>query len=222
MPQSLPHSLSFDDIVIDFVGGRLLRGGTEQPLEPKAFSVLVLLAGEPGRLFTRDEILDAVWGHHHVTPGVLNRVVTLLRQALAEDAHNPRLLHTVHGVGYRFDLPVAASRSTTDAVPDATPAPAFVSRTIPLPATSAHRADDNSRPLRPVRGLLPVLLLASIAVFVVAGWKWWPRTPPTSVAATAVPSMERSIAVLPLVNASNDPAQQATPYEVDHDVIERQ
>ncbi len=208
MPQPLPDSLNFDDIVIDFAGGRLLRGGAEQPLEPKAFSVLTLLARSPGRLFTRDEILDAVWGHHHVTPGVLNRVVTLLRQALAEDAHNPRLLHTVHGVGYRFDLPVAVSRSTADAVPDATPAPAFESGTIPLPATSAHRADDNPRPPRPARGLLPVLLLASIAVLAVAGWKWWPRTPPASVAATAVSSADRSIAVLPLANASNDPAQQ--------------
>lgn len=208
MPQSLPDSLNFDDIAIDFAGGRLLRGAAEQPLEPKAFSVLALLAGSPGRLFTRDEILDAVWGHHHVTPGVLNRVVTLLRQALGEDAHHPRLLHTVHGVGYRFDLPVAAPRST----PDATPAQAFESETVPTPATWTSPADDNPRPPPAARGLLPLLLLASIAVFAVAGWKWWPRTPPApvaaTVAATAVPSMDRSIAVLPLVNASNDPAQQ--------------
>ena len=207
MPQSLPDSLNFDDIAINFAGGRLLRGGAEQPLEPKAFSVLALLAGSPGRLFTRDEILDAVWGHHHVTPGVLNRVVTLLRQALDEDAHHPRLLHTVHGVGYRFDLPEAAPRST----PDTTPTQAFGSETVPTPATWTRPADDNPRPPPAARGLLPLLLLASIAVFAVAGWKWWPRTPApvaATVAATAVPSMDRSIAVLPLVNASYDPAQQ--------------
>ena len=122
-----PAPLAFDDIAIDFAGRRLLRGGSEQPLEPKAFGVLALLAGAPGRAFTRDEILDAVWGHRHVTPGVLNRVMTLLRHALGEEAHGARYLHTVHGVGYRFDLPEqeegGAARSTQAAQPQASPDP---------------------------------------------------------------------------------------------------
>jgi TolB-like protein len=109
---STSTSPAFDDVVIDTAGHRLLRGGIEQPLEPKAFAVLALLAGEPGRVFSRDEILDAVWGHRHVTPGVLNRVVTLLRQALGEGAQQSRLLHTVHGVGYRFDPPAAIATGT--------------------------------------------------------------------------------------------------------------
>jgi len=108
MPQLMPESLTFDDVVIDFAGRRLSRGGYEQLLEPKAFAVLALLVGSPGRVFTRDEILDAVWGHRHVTQSVLNRILSLLRQALGEDAQNPRLLHTVHGIGYRFDLPRTA------------------------------------------------------------------------------------------------------------------
>lgn len=103
VPESPP--LSFDGVVIDFVGRRLLRDGEVQPLEPKAFAVLALLAAAPGRAFSRDDILDAVWGHRHVTPGVLNRVMTLLRHALGEEAHAPRYLHTLHGIGYRFDLP---------------------------------------------------------------------------------------------------------------------
>ena len=98
MNQPPPTVLSFDDIVLDLAGRRLLRAGQPQPLEPKAFAVLSLLAGSPGRVFSRDEILDAVWGHRHVTPGVLNRIITLLRHALGEDAHTPRYLHTVHGL----------------------------------------------------------------------------------------------------------------------------
>jgi TolB-like protein/DNA-binding winged helix-turn-helix (wHTH) protein len=109
MPQPVPESLTFDDVLIDFAGRRLSRGGVEQMLEPKAFAVLVLLVGSPGRVFTRDEILDEVWGHRHVTQSVLNRIMSLLRQALAEDAQHPRRLHTIHGVGYRFDLPAAAA-----------------------------------------------------------------------------------------------------------------
>src|SRR5688572_13991489 len=105
MQPPVPESLAFDDVVIDFVGRRVTRGGAEQGLEPKAFSVLALLVGSPGRAFTRDELLDAVWGHRHVTQSVLNRILSLLRQALGEDAQDPRRLHTVHGIGYRFDLP---------------------------------------------------------------------------------------------------------------------
>ncbi len=133
--------LQFEDTVIDFAGHRLLRGGREQALEPKAFAVLALLAGAPGRVFGRDEILDAVWGHRHVTPGVLTRVMTLLRQALGEDAHHPRLLHTLHGVGYRFDLPAAPAAPEQEADPAADPGPAAAAAAAPgLPATDDARA----------------------------------------------------------------------------------
>ena len=109
MPPSEPPSrLTFDDVEIDFAGRRVLRGGVGQSLEPKVFGVLALLASVPGRVFTREEVFDAVWGHRHVTPGVLNRAVTLLRHALGEDAQAARYLVTVHGVGYRFDLPADA------------------------------------------------------------------------------------------------------------------
>lgn len=109
--------LSIHDVLIDFDGHRVLRGGVEQPLEPKAFAVLSLMASAPGRVFARDEILDAVWGHRHVSPGVLNRVMSLLRQALGEDAQAPRLLHTVHGVGYRFEAGTAPVAVETVASP---------------------------------------------------------------------------------------------------------
>lgn len=105
MTEAEPARLAFDDVLIDFAGRRLFRGGVEQTLEPKAFAVLAFLAATPGHVFTRDEILDAVWGHRHVTPGVLNRIVTLVRQALGEDAQHARLLQTMYGVGYRFDVP---------------------------------------------------------------------------------------------------------------------
>jgi TolB-like protein/DNA-binding winged helix-turn-helix (wHTH) protein len=196
MDPTTPPTLAFDDIAIDFAGRRLLRGGAEQPLEPKAFSVLALLAGDPGRVFTRDEILDAVWGHRHVTPGVLNRLMTLLRHALGEDAQGARCLHTVHGIGYRFDLPGPG--------PAAPSLPA--SKQEPLPASPPLRRADAAASSFPRIALWSLPLLAVLAV---AGWTWWPRSPPApGLKAASVPTMERSIAVLPLVNASRDPDQQ--------------
>jgi TolB-like protein/DNA-binding winged helix-turn-helix (wHTH) protein/Tfp pilus assembly protein PilF len=191
MDPSTPTPLAFDESAIDFAGRRLLRDGVEQPLEPKAFAVLALLAQAPGRVFTRDEILDAVWGHRNITPGVLNRVMTLLRHALGEDAQAARYLHTVHGVGYRFDLPAPAPPQAVETSAPETPAPA-----VPLPATR-RRASDRRIVPRALLWLLPLL-----AVLAFAGWQWWPHTLPAPGPAT-----ERSIAVLPLVNASND-AQQ--------------
>jgi TolB-like protein/DNA-binding winged helix-turn-helix (wHTH) protein/Tfp pilus assembly protein PilF len=194
MDPSTPVPLAFDASAIDFAGRRLLRDGIEQPLEPKAFAVLALLAGTPGRVFTRDEILDAVWGHRNITPGVLNRVMTLLRHALGEDAQAARYLHTVHGVGYRFDLPGPAPGTPPQAMQASGPeAP-----TVPAPSPTRRRASDR----RAIPRAMLWLLLPLLAVLAFAGWKWWPRTLPAPK-----PAMERSIAVLPLVNASND-AQQ--------------
>ncbi|MEO8811054.1 MAG: winged helix-turn-helix domain-containing protein [Rhodanobacter sp.] len=109
--------LAFDAVRIDVDGHRLFVDGVEVTIERKAFSVLLLLAQSPGRVFTRDEILDAVWGHSHVTPGVLNRIVTLLRHALGESAHSSHYLSTVHGVGYRLDALVRHEEGSSPATP---------------------------------------------------------------------------------------------------------
>jgi len=96
----------FDQVAIDLAGRRLFVNEHAVSLEPKAFAVLGLLARQPGHAFTRDQILDAVWGHRHVTPSVLNRVMTLIRQALKEEGQEHQYLHTLYGVGYRFDAAV--------------------------------------------------------------------------------------------------------------------
>lgn len=252
MDKPAPDNLVFDDVVIDFAGRRLLRAGGVQALEPKAFAVLALLGGAPGRVFTRDEILDAVWGHRHVTPGVLNRVMTLLRHALGEDAQSPHYLHTVHGVGYRFDLPAAASpplaavlasepepviESAPESAPESSPAPAAVPQSAPSPSPSPgagagaqrqRRAGDAPPLMRSLPAPLPrrrasdwrrsqrfgrlawvALLLAAAGA---AGWALWPRVSPRPASvpvAPVAPAIDaRGIAVLPLVNASDDQGQQ--------------
>ena len=182
MDQHDPTRLAFDEVVIDLGGHRLLRGGIAQPLEPKAFGVLALLAGTPGRVFTRDQILDAVWGHRHVTPGVLNRVMTLLRHALGEDALGARYLHTVHGVGYRFDLPevaVEAPAETAQGLEADAP-------TAAIPARAPMRRA-NDRPRRVARIALWSLPLLAVLAF--AGWQWTLSTAPVPTPAAGVSAM---------------------------------
>ncbi|MEJ1097432.1 MULTISPECIES: winged helix-turn-helix domain-containing protein [unclassified Pseudoxanthomonas] len=198
MTSPQPANLVFDDVVIDFAGRRLLRGGAEQPLEPKAFAVLSLLASAPGQVFARDDILDAVWGHRHVTPGVLNRVVTLLRHALGEDAQHPRLLHTLHGTGYRFDLP-AQEAIATSAPPPERRAPSDY-RDPDIDGASAIPAQDRKH--RP--WLIPLFVLA---LLVVAALVWWRNTPPPPVVASATkaaPISDPTLVVMPLKAIGND------------------
>lgn len=184
MPQPVPRNLAFDDVVIDFAGRRLSRGGREQALEPKAFAVLALLAGSPGLVVARDEILDAVWGHRHVTQSVLNRIMSVLRQALGEDAQHPRLLHTVHGVGYRFDPP-------------------------PLPEADASRSTTQS-PAGPVRTRWPWLAAGAAAVLLVATAAAWLLRKDDDAAPDAVPAVPASpsLAVLPFADLSRSHDQE--------------
>src|SRR5579859_4172439 len=106
-----PAWIAFGTVEIDTLGHRLFVDGEEVGLERKAFAVLVLLARDPGRVLSRDEILDEVWGHSHVTPGVLSRVIAMLRHALGESGDESRYLHTVHGVGFRLDADVRSAAS---------------------------------------------------------------------------------------------------------------
>lgn len=97
-----PARFAFADVVIDTVAHRFLRGGRDVAVEPKAFAVLLELLAHPGQLLSRDQLLDAVWGHNYVTPATLNRLIAQLRRALADDAVHPHCIQTVHGLGYRF------------------------------------------------------------------------------------------------------------------------
>jgi predicted ATPase/DNA-binding winged helix-turn-helix (wHTH) protein len=94
---------------LDAANRRFTRDGRELPLEPKVFATLVQLLMRPGDLLTRDELLDAVWGHRFVTASTLNRVIAVARRAFADDADGRRFIQTVHGAGYRYVGPIETS-----------------------------------------------------------------------------------------------------------------
>ena len=94
------------DCELDTANRIFRKGGVEHTLEPKVFAVLTQLVMRPGELLTRDQLLDAVWGHRYVTPSTLNRVIALARRSLVDDAEEPKYIQTVHGSGYRYVGPV--------------------------------------------------------------------------------------------------------------------
>jgi len=73
------------------------------PLSRREFELLAFLAERPGRVYTREELLEAIWGPDYLgTPRTVDQHILQLREKLGEDPKAPRFLETVRGVGYRF------------------------------------------------------------------------------------------------------------------------
>lgn len=105
----------FDNILVEPAAHRLERDGQPMPVEPKAYTVLLTLLRHAGEMVSKDALLDSVWGHHHVSTGVLNRVISQLRRALGDSCAQPRYIATVHSLGYRFIGPLLGAAPATDA-----------------------------------------------------------------------------------------------------------
>ena len=113
------HTYVFDRFRLQTGRHELCRDGKPVALEPKAFAVLTQLLAHEGELLARDTLLDAVWGHRYVTPGVLSRSIAQLRRGLEDDCDHPHYIQTVHALGYRFIAPVRleGTPATNEAVP---------------------------------------------------------------------------------------------------------
>lgn len=99
----------------------LWRGGIEIPLRPRTWAVLRHLMERPGILVTKEELLDAVWSGVTVTEATLSQSISELREALGDDARQPRFIATVYRRGFRFvgDLPVSGRPKPSHAAPAA-------------------------------------------------------------------------------------------------------
>lgn len=101
--------MRFDHINIDLERRQVLRNGQELPLRFKEFELLSLLVSHAGEIVTRAEIFDKVWGTEWLGDmRTLDVHIRWLREKLEDDPSNPRYIHTVRGVGYRF-LPGAGT-----------------------------------------------------------------------------------------------------------------
>jgi two-component system response regulator MtrA len=96
------ESLSVGDLQIDVAGHTVTRGGEPVNLTPLEFDLLVCLARKPGQVFTREVLLEQVWGYRHAADTRLVNVhVQRLRSKVEHDPENPEIVLTVRGVGYK-------------------------------------------------------------------------------------------------------------------------
>jgi len=104
--QNPPAGISIGDVQVDLAGHRLLRDGQVLPVKPKAFELLAFLLRNPGQVFTRDQLLERVWGYDYAgETRTVDVHVHWLRAQLEPDPANPQFIHTVRGVGYVFRRP---------------------------------------------------------------------------------------------------------------------
>jgi len=90
-------------LAIDAGRHRVTVDGDEVALTPLEFEILLSLAREPGVVFTREQLMDRVWGYRDYAGGrVVDSHVARIRRKLGEDGNEPRFIRTVHGVGYAF------------------------------------------------------------------------------------------------------------------------
>jgi two-component system response regulator MtrA len=100
--QPRPTTLSAGDLVIDVPGHVVRRGEEIIALTPLEFDLLVCLARRPWQVFTREELLEQVWGYRHsADTRLVNVHVQRLRAKIEADPERPEIVQTVRGVGYK-------------------------------------------------------------------------------------------------------------------------
>jgi two-component system alkaline phosphatase synthesis response regulator PhoP len=105
----LPPPQTLGDLVIDRARFEVTRRGESIALTPREFQLLAVLAEYPGRVLTRQELLDRVWGDRAYDEHVIEVYVGNLRRKLDDDPSQPRYLQTVRGVGYRIAREIRAA-----------------------------------------------------------------------------------------------------------------
>jgi len=101
-----PPTVPLGDLTVDLAGHRLLRDGAPVPVKPRVFELLAFLMRHPGQVFSRERLLEQVWGYDYAgETRTVDVHVHWLRSAIEPDPAAPALIQTVRGVGYVFRRP---------------------------------------------------------------------------------------------------------------------
>ncbi|MER5431469.1 response regulator transcription factor [Streptomyces sp. NPDC002588] len=99
----IPKIESYGDLAIDRAGHAVAWRGEPVPLAPSELRLLLTLSASPGQVFSRQQLLEAVWEHsYHGDARLVDACVKRLRSKMGEPPRDPRYIQTVRGFGYRF------------------------------------------------------------------------------------------------------------------------
>jgi DNA-binding response OmpR family regulator len=100
--------IRFGEVAVNLAGRTVSRGDRPVDLTAQEFKLLAHLVSNPGRTFSREELLSGAWGiDYEGTPRTVDTFVRQLRQKLEPDPEEPRYILTARGLGYRFERPQA-------------------------------------------------------------------------------------------------------------------
>jgi DNA-binding response OmpR family regulator len=104
VPKTVSHQvLEFGDAHIDFTSMEATRAGKPLSLTAQEFKLLKFFASSPGRVLSREELLNEVWGYqNYPSTRTVDNHILRLRQRLEPDPANPCFFLTIHGAGYKF------------------------------------------------------------------------------------------------------------------------
>jgi DNA-binding response OmpR family regulator len=103
-PAESERPLTFGNLVINALGRTVTVSGQDIPLTAKEFDMLYLLAQHPKQVYTREQLLERIWGGaEYIDPGTVTVHIRRVREKIESDPSNPHRLVTVWGVGYKFE-----------------------------------------------------------------------------------------------------------------------
>jgi DNA-binding response OmpR family regulator len=104
--EGLPKIDTYGELTVDRAGLTVRLGGESIALAPSELRLLLTLSASPGQVFSRQQLLEAVWEHDfHGDARLVDACVKRLRTKMSEPPRAPRYIHTVRGFGYRFAAP---------------------------------------------------------------------------------------------------------------------
>jgi predicted ATPase/DNA-binding winged helix-turn-helix (wHTH) protein len=137
-------------------------------LRPKAYAVLRYLVQHPGKLVTKQQLLDDVWPNTFVSDAVLKDCVRQLREAFGDEAKSPRYIETAHRRGYRFIGPVSEGQLTSPAI-EVQKAERFSAYPLPVPPPTDMSILGREEALAQMMGWLDKAMAAVTQVVFVTG-----------------------------------------------------
>ena len=99
----IEDSISYLDIDINFLNKTIIKNNISINLTPREFQLLEVLAKQPKKVFSREELMEKAWGYDYMGDSrAVDIYITRLRKKIEDDSNDPKYVKTIYGFGYRF------------------------------------------------------------------------------------------------------------------------